>query len=80
VLVLSRKLNESVIIAGNIEVKVIEVRGRGPSAVVKLGISAPADVKVLRREVLEEVALEMRAAAATAWPGVEETGEADEPE
>ncbi|MEW6522468.1 MAG: carbon storage regulator [Bacillota bacterium] len=62
-LVLSRRVDESVIIADGIEIKVIEVRGRGASAVVKLGIRAPADVKVLRKEVFDEVAAEMRRAA-----------------
>jgi len=65
VLVLSRRVNEAVIIADGIEIKVVEVRGRGAAAVVKLGIRAPADVKVLRKEVFDEVAAEMRRAASS---------------
>jgi len=65
VLVLSRRVNESVFIADGIEIRVIEVRGRGAGAVVKLGIKAPPDVKVLRKEVFDEVAEEMRRAASS---------------
>lgn len=51
-LVLTRKLNESIVIDGNITVTVVEVRGNR----VKLGINAPVDVPVMR----EEIALAMR--------------------
>ncbi|MDO4772147.1 MAG: carbon storage regulator [Bacillota bacterium] len=48
-LVLSRKKGESVIINENIEIKIIETReGR-----IKLGIEAPKDVTVVRKEVKE---------------------------
>jgi carbon storage regulator len=50
-LILSRKLNESIIIDGRITVKVMRVDGD----VVKLGIAAPADVPVHRQEVYEEI-------------------------
>lgn len=46
-LVLSRKLDQEIVIAGNIVVTVVEVRGNR----VKLGIEAPPDVSVWRREV-----------------------------
>lgn len=46
-LVLSRKLNESVKIADNIEVKIVKVQGNN----VRLGITAPAAVKVVRSEL-----------------------------
>jgi carbon storage regulator len=48
-LVLSRKKSESIVIGrqGEIEVKVVEVRGDK----VRLGIEAPGDVPVHRREV-----------------------------
>ena len=46
-LVFSRKVNESVVINGNIVVMVTEIdQGR-----VKLGIMAPKEVKVLRKEI-----------------------------
>jgi len=50
-LILSRKLNESIVIDGKITVKVMRVDGD----VVKLGIAAPADVPVHRQEVYEEI-------------------------
>lgn len=46
-LVLTRKLNESIVIDGNITVTVVEVRGNR----VKLGIAAPVDVPVMREEI-----------------------------
>jgi carbon storage regulator len=56
-LVLSRKKNESIIINDNITVTVIEIRGDK----VRLGIEAPKDVSVHRREVYE--AIQSQAAA-----------------
>ena len=50
-LILSRKLNESIVIDGRITVKVVRVDGE----VVKLGIAAPADVPVHRQEIYEEI-------------------------
>jgi carbon storage regulator len=50
-LVLSRKKNESIIINDNITVTVIEIRGDK----VRLGIEAPKDVSVHRREVYEAI-------------------------
>jgi carbon storage regulator len=50
-LVLSRKKNESIIINDNIVVTVIEIRGDK----VRLGIEAPKEVTVHRREVYEAI-------------------------
>jgi carbon storage regulator len=50
-LILSRKLNESIVIDGRISVKVVRIDGD----VIKLGITAPADVPVHRQEVYEEI-------------------------
>lgn len=50
-LVLSRKINESIIIGDNIEITVVEVNGRN----VKIGIDAPKDVSVHRKEVYEAI-------------------------
>lgn len=48
-LILTRKIDQSIIIQGNITVMVLGVeRDR-----VKLGIAAPADVAVLREELVE---------------------------
>jgi len=50
-LILSRKLGESLVIDGRIHVKVVRVEGD----VVKIGIEAPADVPVHRLEIYEEI-------------------------
>ena len=50
-LILSRKIGESIVIDGHIRVKVMRVDGE----VVKLGIEAPAEVPVHRQEVYEEI-------------------------
>lgn len=47
-LVLSRKLGEKIIIDTDITITVVEVQGNR----VKLGIEAPANVRVLRQELL----------------------------
>ena len=50
-LVLSRKKNESIIINDHIVVTVVEIRGDK----VRLGIDAPKDVSVHRREVYDAI-------------------------
>ena len=50
-LILSRKLGESLVIDGRIHVKVVRVEGD----VVKLGIEAPSDVPVHRKEIYDEI-------------------------
>lgn len=50
-LVLSRKLNESIVINQNIKITVVEVRGDK----VRLGIEAPKDVPVHRQEVQDAI-------------------------
>jgi carbon storage regulator len=59
-LYLTRKVGEAVIINHEIEVRVVEVRGR----TVKLGLVFPAEASVLREEVFLEVEAANRAAAA----------------
>jgi|694.fasta_scaffold00176_33 carbon storage regulator len=55
-LVLSRKLDETIIIGDQIEIKVVSIRG----GVVRLGISAPESVKILRSEILDRKAPALR--------------------
>jgi carbon storage regulator len=48
-LVLTRRIGQSIVISGSIHVHVLSVQqGR-----VKIGISAPAEVRVVRQELLE---------------------------
>ncbi|QOY55040.1 carbon storage regulator CsrA [Candidatus Sulfurimonas marisnigri] len=50
-LVLARKLNESIVIGDDIVVKVISI----DKGVVKLGIDAPKSISIMRNELLEDV-------------------------
>ena len=59
-LYLTRKIGESVIINDDIEVTVVEIRGKS----IKLGFTFPAEASVLRREIHERIQAENRAAAA----------------
>jgi len=63
-LVLTRKLNQSIKIGDDIEITVVEVHGDQ----VRLGIAAPRSVTVHRREVWEQVQLENKRAAAGGDP------------
>lgn len=59
-LVITRKTEQSVIIDGRIEVTVLGITKDG----VRLGIQAPMEVQVHRREVFEAIAEANRAASA----------------
>ena len=50
-LVLSRREKESIVIADNIEVTVVEVLGNK----VRLGINAPRDLRIDRKEIWLEI-------------------------
>ncbi len=50
-LVLARKLNESIVIGDNIIIKVIAIE----KGVVKIGIEAPSDITILRSELIADV-------------------------
>ena len=58
-LILARRIGESIIVADQIEISVIDIKGDQ----VKLGITAPPQVKVYRREVYAAIQAENRAAA-----------------
>ncbi|HEY3375869.1 MAG TPA: carbon storage regulator CsrA [Armatimonadota bacterium] len=64
-LVLTRKTGQSIVIDGGIEITVLEVRGEQ----VRLGIAAPREIKVNRKELLAQ----MEAAAAEAGAEAEAT-------
>ncbi len=51
-LVLSRKVNEKIVIDGGIVITVVKIEG----GQVRLGIEAPSDVKVYREELLAKSA------------------------
>lgn len=60
-LILSRKIGQRIVIAGDIEITVVDVRGEQ----VRLGITAPRSVAVHRKELLEQVTAENVQAAAS---------------
>jgi carbon storage regulator CsrA len=65
-LVLSRKVNDEIVIDGRIRVQVLQVKGK----TIRLGISAPDDVKILRGELqpFDPVSAESVEAAASTPP------------
>jgi len=58
-LVLSRQRSETIMIGDDIEVTVVDIRGDK----VRLGITAPREVSVHRKEVYDAIRRENRAAA-----------------
>ena len=65
-LILSRKLNESIVIDGRIIVKVLRI----DKDTVKLGIQAPAELPVHREEIHEVIQRNKQAgAASSSGPG-----------
>ena len=58
-LILSRKINEKILIGDDVVLTIIDTRGDQ----IKIGIEAPKSVKILRHEVFEAIQSENKAAA-----------------
>lgn len=58
-LVLSRKIGESIVIGGDVTVTVVDFRGDQ----VRIGVEAPRSVQIYREEIFTEVSRQNRAAA-----------------
>ncbi|MBE5812512.1 MAG: carbon storage regulator CsrA [Clostridiales bacterium] len=58
-LVLTRKRNQSIMVNDNIELTIIDIQGDQ----VRVGINAPKDVKVFRKEVYVEMTQENKEAS-----------------
>jgi len=71
-LYLVRKIGESIIINGNIEVKLIEVKGKS----AKLGFEFPPSAQVLRKEIHDRIVAENIAASLSSANGSEDFAEA----
>ncbi len=56
-LALSRKKNEALVINNNIEITILEIKGDQ----VKIGISAPKDVSIYRKELYLQIQEENKA-------------------
>ena len=50
-LVLSRKVGESVVVGGNVTIEVVEIRGDK----IRLGFTAPREVPIHRQEVFDAI-------------------------
>ena len=59
-LALSRKKNEAIVINNNIEITVLDIRGDQ----IKLGISAPKEIPIYRKEVYIQIQNENKEATA----------------
>jgi len=58
-LILTRKIGQSIIIGENVEVKIVSIE----EGKVKLGITAPKEVTVLRKELIEVMDENIKAAS-----------------
>ena len=58
-LILSRKVDEKIVIGDDISVSIVEIRGDQ----VRIGVDAPKTVKVFRQDVFDAIKAENRAAA-----------------
>jgi carbon storage regulator len=67
VLVLSRKINQSVMIGDDIEIILLETKGD----TAKLGIVAPRDVKVYRQEIYQAIKSENIKATQAPSPAID---------
>ena len=57
-LILARKVNEKIMIGDDISISIIDIRGDQ----VRLGVDAPKNVKVFRKEVFDAIKAENKAA------------------
>lgn len=70
-LVLTRKLGESIAIDDHIKIMVVQIKGKQ----VRLGIQAPKETKIHRQEVYEAIQDSNKEAAATSPKSVSQVAE-----
>lgn len=61
-LVLTRRLGETIVIGDDIVVKIVDIHGKQ----IRIGIEAPSEVSVFRGEIYERIMVENKAAAGAA--------------
>lgn len=71
-LVLTRRVDESIIIGDDVKVIIVDVRGDQ----VKLGIEAPREISVHREEIYKEIQEENRRAALARDVSLDQLGDA----
>ena len=65
-LIISRKKNEGLVINGNIDITVIDIQGDK----IRIGIDAPDEIKIVRKELLETEDINREAAQIKVKPDV----------
>lgn len=70
-LVLTRKPDQSIMVGNEIEITVLEVRGEQ----VRLGIRAPRNVTVHRKEIFEQIRLENQKAVSASTDSLPSLGD-----
>lgn len=55
-LALARKINQSIMIGNDVEVTLLEIKGDQ----IKIGINAPKDVPIYRKEIFDQIQQENR--------------------
>jgi len=58
-LVLTRRLGETIVIGDDVVIKIVDIHGKQ----IRIGIEAPSEVSVYRGEIYERIMLENKAAA-----------------
>jgi len=58
-LILSRRVGESIIIGDNIEITIVDIKGNQ----IKVGIKAPSEIRVHRYEIYQKIQEENKLAA-----------------
>jgi carbon storage regulator len=61
-LVLTRRLGETIVIGDDIVIKIVDIHGKQ----IRVGIEAPAEISVYRGEIYERIMLENKAAVEAA--------------
>jgi len=58
-LVLSRKIGQTIIVGDDIEISIVDIQGDN----IRIGINAPKNIKIFRKEVYEEIQAENQRAS-----------------